>query len=151
SALPGTTTGTLTAPVARWPRPSPAIWRWGRTCPPRSGWPRSTSPGPSRPASPWARASARSITAGGFPDERHFKHAEGKRFEHRLLVRVKPKHPSYMARNPMGSLEDTPMATQAPSGHLEELAGRLSREGIYTRLEEPLGKPPILHVLNPQL
>lgn len=43
------------------------------------------------------------------------------------------------------------MATQAPSGHLEELASRLSREGIYTWLEEPLGKPPILHVLNPQL
>lgn len=35
--------------------------------------------------------------------------------------------------------------------HLEELAWRLGREGLYARLNMPLGKPPSLHVINPEL
>ncbi|TNY35293.1 hypothetical protein [Thermomonospora catenispora] len=43
------------------------------------------------------------------------------------------------------------MATESPYRHLEELAARLSRAGLCTRLEEPLGRAPRLHVLNPDL
>lgn len=43
------------------------------------------------------------------------------------------------------------MAIEAPYRHLEELATRLSRVGLCTRLEEPLGQAPRLHVLNPDL
>ncbi|HEX2314913.1 MAG TPA: hypothetical protein VHJ17_14320 [Thermomonospora sp.] len=43
------------------------------------------------------------------------------------------------------------MAIEAPYRHLEELAGRLSGTGLYARLDEPIGKPPTLHVLNPDV
>jgi hypothetical protein len=41
------------------------------------------------------------------------------------------------------------MAIQTPYRQLEELAGRLSSEGLCARLDEPLGRPPSLHVINP--
>jgi hypothetical protein len=33
--------------------------------------------------------------------------------------------------------------------HLEELAGRLGNAGLYARCTQPIGRPPGLHVLNP--
>jgi hypothetical protein len=42
------------------------------------------------------------------------------------------------------------MAIPAPYRQLEELAGRLSSEGLCARLDEPHGGPPSLHVLNPE-
>ncbi|REE99070.1 hypothetical protein [Thermomonospora umbrina] len=43
------------------------------------------------------------------------------------------------------------MAIQAPNHHLQALAGRLCSEGLYARLDEPIGGPPTLHVLNPDV
>ncbi|SEG87154.1 hypothetical protein SAMN04489712_12078 [Thermomonospora echinospora] len=43
------------------------------------------------------------------------------------------------------------MPIQEPYRQLEELAGRLSREGLCARLDEPLDRPPTLHVINPDM
>jgi hydroxymethylpyrimidine/phosphomethylpyrimidine kinase len=61
----GTRTGTPTAPVAHWRRPSPRTSHWARTSWARSGGPRSTSPAPSSTASRSGRESARWTTPGG--------------------------------------------------------------------------------------
>ncbi|RAY12458.1 hypothetical protein DPM19_25295 [Actinomadura craniellae] len=50
-------------------------------------------------------------------------------------------------------MDTTVMAEPVSSeeARLEELASRLGEEGIYSRLTTPIGMPPSLHVLNPQV